>query len=316
MTISVTSANGNAPPGALSPLPGSNGDGSPHLAATATAQSYARIRQGMLNAGLGDLVPSDGYSCYRDRDDQQHMIDLGLTTAPVGTSIHGEWTYGCAVDFSGLGGFGAPRHEWLRDNGGPHGWYQPGWAQANGSLPEAWHWEHDSRNDQHTNEVPGGFLMALTDAEQANLYARIINLDQQVTGADSFTPSVAARVVNVDRQLTGADGLSPSLGSRIIHTDQQTTGADATAPSIASRVIGIESATVGVGSSQHSSWSPRAILALILAVILLVIIVVGPIVLDLPDESQPWFGVVAALSGALTALLTTRGRGRHARDDV
>jgi hypothetical protein len=152
MTIAVTSSNGQAPADALSVLPGANGDGTPHTAPHVTAQSYARIRDAMRAANMGDLIPTDGWSCYRDRDAQQHMRDLGLTTIPVGQSIHGEWSIGSAVDFSGLGGFGAPRHDWLRHNGGQYGWYQPGWAQIYGSLPEPWHWEYDQRDDRHLGE--------------------------------------------------------------------------------------------------------------------------------------------------------------------
>ena len=133
MTIAVSANNGTAPASALSFLPGANGDGSSHTAPHVTANSYARIRSGMQSAGLGDLLPTDGWSCYRDLAAQQIMRDLGLTTAKVGTSIHGEWSYGSAVDFQDLGGFGAPRHEWLKNNGGAHGWYQPYWAQSNGA---------------------------------------------------------------------------------------------------------------------------------------------------------------------------------------
>jgi hypothetical protein len=82
------------------------------------------------------------------------MRNIGLTTIPVGQSIHGEWTWGSAVDFQNLGGFGATRHNWLRSNGAEYGWYQPGWAQQWGSLPEPWHWEYDQRGDAHFGEDP------------------------------------------------------------------------------------------------------------------------------------------------------------------
>jgi hypothetical protein len=175
MTIAVSANNGTAPASALSVLPGVNGNGSAHTTPHAVAQSYARIREGMRAAGLGDLVPSDGWSCYRDRAAQQHMRDLGLTTIPVGQSIHGEWDYGSAVDYSGLGGFGAPRHEWLRHHGGEYGWYQPGWAQAGGSLPEPWHWEYDQRGDAHLGEedemTPGEVQQACEEAIKGVLRA-------------------------------------------------------------------------------------------------------------------------------------------------
>ena len=166
MTITVSANNGQAPASALSAMPGRNGDGSSQTSPHAVANSYARIRAGMQSASLGDLLPSDGWSCYRDRAAQQHMRDLGLTTIPVGQSIHGEWSVGGAVDFANLGGFGAPRHNWLRDNGGQHGWYQPGWAQAGGSLPEPWHWEYDSRLD---TEGEDDFMSYLSYEEQRRL---------------------------------------------------------------------------------------------------------------------------------------------------
>ena len=301
--ITVSANNGTAPADALAVLPGHNGDGSPHTAPHATAASYARIRAALGAAGLGELLPSDGWSCYRDRAAQQHMRDIGLTTIPVGQSIHGEWTHGSAADLANLGGFGAPRHEWLRHHGGEHGWYQPAWAQAHGSLPEPWHWEYDQRHDQHLNEEPiGGFLMALTDQEQANLYARIVNLDQQVTGADGFTPSVAGRVVNVDRQLTGADGLSPSLGSRIIHTDQQATGADGTSPSIAENVNDLERALTTTTTTM-SSWAGAVavILALAIAAGFVIAIARGS---SLPDVAL--YALAGAVVGGLLTWLTAR----------
>lgn len=152
MTITVSANNGTAPASALSPMPGRNGDGSQQTSPHTTVASYGRLREAMRAAGMGDLLPSNGWSCYRSRAAQQHMRNIGLTTIPVGQSIHGEWTWGSAVDFQGLGGFGAARHNWLRANGGPLGWYQPGWAQAGGSLPEPWHWEYDQRQDTRNGE--------------------------------------------------------------------------------------------------------------------------------------------------------------------
>jgi hypothetical protein len=308
--IAVSADNGTAPPGALSTLPGTNGDGSSHTAPHVTAASYARIRAGMQAAGLGDLLPSDGWSCYRDRAAQQHMRDIGLTTIPVGQSIHGEWSHGCAVDLAGLGGFGAPRHEWLRHNGPAHGWYQPGWATAGGSLPEPWHWEHDSRNDQHEGEG-AGFLMALSDEQQATLAAQVANIagwvyagGPDVAAGRADIGSIGYRTIHLDQNVAGAQDTPGNTASRVINLDRQVVGADGFGLSVAERVINIEAATTGPGAT--STWSPRVVLALILATILLVLVVIGPIVLDLPDDAQPWFGVVAALTGALVALLTRR----------
>jgi len=197
VVISVSTNNGTAPASALATLPGYNGDGSAHTAPHATAGAYARLRAAIQADGLGDLLPTDGWSCYRDRAAQQHMRDLGLTTIPVGQSIHGEWTYGSAVDFSGLGGFGAPRHEWVRHHGGAFGWYQPGWATAGGSLPEPWHWEYDERGDPGTYvpEVPE----ESDDPNGALFMQHLMQIDPQVDGRwflVSYGAGIAQRIWN------------------------------------------------------------------------------------------------------------------------
>lgn len=194
MTITVTASNGEAPPDALAVLPGYNGDGTPHTAPHVTAASYARLRAAMQAAGMGDLLPTaDGWSCYRDRAAQQHMIDIGLSTIPVGQSIHGEWDHGSAVDFQGLGGFGADRHEWLRHHGAEYGWYQPGWAQQWGSLPEPWHWEYDERDDAHAGEesdmTPEQAAQLEAASEDASEARRILAF--MVTGTGAKTDAEA-----------------------------------------------------------------------------------------------------------------------------
>lgn len=236
MVIAVSANNGTAPASALSTLPGLNGDGSAHTAPHCTVAGYGRLRSAMTTAGLGDLIPSDGWSCYRDRAAQQHMRDIGLTTIPVGQSIHGEWTYGSAVDFSNLGGFGAPRHNWLRSNAAAFGWYQPGWATAGGSLPEPWHWEYDQRSDpQDGNESligEDGFLMALSDQQQTDLFNAVMNLQGWVwkggPDVDNPTPSqpwpstLMGRVRNLDLQTLGSEGFSPSVAERVINIEAAT----------------------------------------------------------------------------------------------
>jgi hypothetical protein len=211
--ISVSTNNGRASASDLSALPGTNGDGSAHTAPHVTAQSYARVRSAMAGAGLGDLYPSDGWSCYRDLDAQQHMRDIGLTTIPVGQSIHGEWTYGSAVDFANLGGFGAPRHDWLRDNGPAYGWRQPSWASAGGSLPEPWHWEYDQRDDTHEGEEVDD--MTPDQASQLqDIFVRVRSLggtdpNQPLTIGDNFQV-VASRTSQVPEIYDRIRGTDPS----------------------------------------------------------------------------------------------------------
>lgn len=139
MAIVPTVLNGKYPEWTLAELPGYDGDGGPHIADGFAVRSYNRLRRDFIAAGLGDLLPTPGFSCYRTLSDQAYMRAHGLTTVPVGKSIHGEAK---AVDFQGIP-FGSARHNWLKANGGRYGWYQPQWAKQTGSLPESWHWEYD-----------------------------------------------------------------------------------------------------------------------------------------------------------------------------
>lgn len=277
MSLSVHANNGQAPADALSLLPGFNGDGSPHTAPHVTAASYARIRDGMIGAGLGDLLPTDGWSCYRDRAAQQHMIDIGLSTIPVGQSIHGEWSDGSAVDFAGLGGFGAPRHDWLRSHGGAHGWVQPSWAQAGGSLPEPWHWEYDSRDDTHLGEDP------------------------------DMSPDEAQRLLNIE----GAVGRLETLwgatdGRNRVHDFDQTNDWSQQTNEAIGRY---ES---GAGASA-ASWTPTAVvaaiafgaLALMVVAVFLISAATGTVPADL-ERATVYLAFVLA-GGLLARMLGTRG---------
>jgi hypothetical protein len=293
VTITVSANNGKAPASALSPLPGTNGDGSPHTAPHVTAASYARLRSAMLAAGLGDLVPSSGWSCYRDRAAQQHMRDIGLSTVPVGQSIHGEWTYGSAVDFANLGGFGAARHNWLRANGAGFGWYQPGWAQAGGSLPESWHWEYDQRGDPHDGEVSD-----MTPDESQ----RLLNIEQAVGRMEPLVNDVQTRVRGSD---PNADMLQLVKGSTD-DTWQRVRGPDAGADML--QMIRAGTDQIPPASTTYAAQR-LASLALIVAVAVLLAIVVAA----RTDESDGVYTGVGALVSGLLAWITSQIRTR--RDD-
>ena len=204
MTISVSANNGQAPASALTAMPGRNGDGSQQMSPLSTAASYSRMRASMQAAGMGDLLPTSGWSCYRDRAAQQHMRNIGLTTIPVGQSIHGEWTWGSAVDFANLGGFGAARHNWLRNNAAGFGWYQPGWAQQNGSLPEPWHWEYDQRGDPHDGEEDVG----LTPDEAQ----RLANIEGAVGRLETLYGADSGRVTRFDETADRAVDTTNAVG--------------------------------------------------------------------------------------------------------
>jgi LAS superfamily LD-carboxypeptidase LdcB len=85
-----------------------------------------------------NLDLTDGYRSYADQ--LTVAATKGALAAVPGTSNHG---LGQAVDLSGgIESFGTAEHAWMVDNAGQYGWKLPGWAQAGGSKPEAWHWEY------------------------------------------------------------------------------------------------------------------------------------------------------------------------------
>ncbi|MFD2794357.1 M15 family metallopeptidase [Promicromonospora vindobonensis] len=94
---------------------------------------------GAFRAAFGrNLDLTDGYRSYGEQ--VSVAATKGALAAVPGTSNHG---LGQAVDLSGgIESFGTAEHTWMVDNAGKHGWKLPGWAQAGGSKPEAWHWEY------------------------------------------------------------------------------------------------------------------------------------------------------------------------------
>ncbi|MBL0888846.1 D-alanyl-D-alanine carboxypeptidase family protein [Myceligenerans indicum] len=79
-------------------------------------------------------------SAYRTLDDQVSLYD---PTSPIaaapGCSTHG---LGVSVDLGGgIQTFGSPEHQWMLANAPAHGWVHPSWAEPDGRLPEAWHWQ-------------------------------------------------------------------------------------------------------------------------------------------------------------------------------
>ncbi|MGO1409979.1 MAG: M15 family metallopeptidase [Microbacterium sp.] len=81
-----------------------------------------------------DIPINDAYRDY----DQQVIAkrDLGSLAATPGTSQHG-WAIAIDIQTS----FGSETYRWLKQNAGTFGYAHPDWAEPNGSLPEAWHWE-------------------------------------------------------------------------------------------------------------------------------------------------------------------------------
>ena len=102
------------------------------------AASLEDLNNAFRGAFGRNLALTDGYRSYGDQVSVA-AAKGGLAAVP-GTSNHG---LGQAVDLSGgIQSFGTAEHSWMVANAGKYGWKLPGWAQAGGSKPEAWHWEY------------------------------------------------------------------------------------------------------------------------------------------------------------------------------
>ena len=78
---------------------------------------------------------------YRSYDSQVSVkASRGYMAAVPGYSNHG---WGVAVDLNGgVEEYSSAQHRWLVQHAKKFGWQNPGWAQADGRKPEAWHWEY------------------------------------------------------------------------------------------------------------------------------------------------------------------------------
>jgi len=132
-TDSAIYPNGMLPASALCPIWGAPGESlAPAAAASFNAMSHAYAAQ--------TGVPLCVTDSYRSLPDQiTTKANRGRFAATPGTSKHG---LGHAVDLcGGVQDFGAPAHQWMRQNAPLYGWFHPSWAAAGGRLPEPWHWE-------------------------------------------------------------------------------------------------------------------------------------------------------------------------------
>ena len=125
--------NGQVPRSALCSLRGEPGESlRPRAAASFNALSLAFEKDNGR-----PLCVTDSYRSY----DEQVAVKAsrGRWAATPGRSEHG---LGLAVDLcGGVDRFGTTAHRWMQSNAPRFGWVHPSWAQANGSLPEPWHWE-------------------------------------------------------------------------------------------------------------------------------------------------------------------------------
>lgn len=125
--------NGRVPRSALCSLRGEPGESlRPRAAAAFNALSAA-----FEKANGRPLCVTDSYRSY----DEQVAVKAsrGKWAATPGRSEHG---LGHALDLcGGVERFGTTAHRWMQANAPRFGWVHPSWAEADGSLPEPWHWE-------------------------------------------------------------------------------------------------------------------------------------------------------------------------------
>ncbi len=130
--------NGKIPTSALSAIPWSSSYYLRSDAVTALVDLNKRFR-----AAKGADLPIN--SAYRTYAEQQHWKDYWTgqgspqNAATPGTSNHG---WALAIDIGvGIHDWTNPIYIWMKDNAGDFKWNHPAWAEPNGSIPEAWHWE-------------------------------------------------------------------------------------------------------------------------------------------------------------------------------
>ncbi|MBA8811083.1 M15 family metallopeptidase [Promicromonospora sukumoe] len=102
------------------------------------AAALEDLNEAFRSAFGRNLSLTDGYRSYHDQ--VAVAASRGALAAVPGTSNHG---WGQAVDLGGgIQSFGSAQFRWMQSHAGKYGWKHPGWAQAGGSKPEAWHWEY------------------------------------------------------------------------------------------------------------------------------------------------------------------------------
>ena len=125
--------NGRIPLPALCPLWGTSGQ----LLRADAAAAFDGMSKA-FGAEFGEpIYVTDSYRSYEEQVAVK-ILKPDLAAMP-GTSNHG---WGVALDLcGGIQSFSTPQHEWMVVNSMAYGWFHPLWAQADGSKPEAWHWE-------------------------------------------------------------------------------------------------------------------------------------------------------------------------------
>lgn len=125
-------ANGQIPAEALCPIIGS------HKLRCDAATAFLALNEAFKAQFGKDISITDS---YRSLEAQISVKAAKPHLAAVpGTSNHG---WGLALDLGGgIQTFNTAEHMWMQANAPVFGWDNPSWARANGSKPEAWHWEY------------------------------------------------------------------------------------------------------------------------------------------------------------------------------
>lgn len=127
-------SNGRIPLSALCPLYAAPG----HYLRGDAADAFNRMSVAYAQQFGAPICITDSYRPYWLQ--VQLKQEKPRLAARPGTSNHGR---GQAVDLcGGLEEFGTPQHDWMRANAPKFQWCDPYWARADGSKPEAWHWQY------------------------------------------------------------------------------------------------------------------------------------------------------------------------------
>jgi LAS superfamily LD-carboxypeptidase LdcB len=126
--------NGQIPPTALCPL----WFAAPHRLRADAAAAFKPMAIEYAATFGTPLCVGDSYRTYAAQ--VAVKAEKPVLAATPGMSNHG---WGLAMDMcDGIEQFGTVTHQWMVDNALRFGWFHPAWAEADGSKPEAWHWEY------------------------------------------------------------------------------------------------------------------------------------------------------------------------------
>jgi len=149
-----------------------------------------------------NLPINDGYRNYAEQ--VQAKKDYGSEAATPGESPHG---WATAIDVGTRDqrriSFNDATYNWLKANAGAYGCVHPAWAEPNGRLPEAWHWEFTGTITAPTTPEEAEHLMS--NGESYTIYKR--------SGTGRYFAACAGRYVPIGSTLTAQTGLD---GQRVI----------------------------------------------------------------------------------------------------